>query len=506
MIGCLIYKDFGIPWDESIQTQIGAFNFRYVFRGDPTLLSFSDRYYGAIFEVPLLWISSRLSIPRHLGIFLIFVFGVILFYFLGRRLFRNSWWGLLGAAMLAASPRIFADAFYNSKDIPFLVAGITALWTLVVLSDALTKTHKWWVFAGVVLMHAVASAVFICTRVAGVMILPLTFFVLFIKVIESTPSWKRSLAILAGYLVLSAGFTIAFWPILWHDPWREFLNAFSVMSKYPYGRPVLYQGSYFLPESLPWHYLPVWIGISTPVIVLAGIIPGIVGWLGNITGLIKSKEKTEALKKSASEISVWLAVIGWMVIPIAAIYIFHSVLYDGWRQMFFIYPAIVLVSVSGFRALYHWMARMMPVRLNAIRIVAGILLLGGLVEPAWFMVRYHPDENIYFNLFAGDPTTLRQRYELDYWGLSYKQGIDFILAHDPGKSIHVYVADPPGQDYINFGLTSQNKTRLIPVKDPAEADYFISVFRWHPADYDYPDELYSVSVRGEKIMVVYRLR
>jgi len=50
---------------------------------------------------------------------------------------------------------------------------------------------------------------------------------------------------------------------------------------------------------------------------------------------------------------------------------------------------------------------------------------------------------------------------MDYWGLSYKQGIDFILANDSSKSIKIFVADPPGQDYINSGLTSENKARLI---------------------------------------------
>ena len=505
ILGCLIYKDYGIPWDESIQTQIGALNFRYLFRGDLSLLSFTDRYYGAIFEVPLLWISSRLSAPRHLVIFLIFIFGLILFYFLGRRLFHNSWLGLLGAVFLAMSPRIFADAFYNSKDIPFLVAGITTIWTLVILSDALTQKRKWWIFAAISVMHAGASAVFISTRVAGVMILPLTLLLLLIKTIDSPTSWKHILVIFSGYLALSVGLTLLFWPILWKSPWREFANAFSMMSKYPFGRIVLYEGHYFLPENLPWHYLPVWIGITTPVIVLAGILPAIIGWIRSITSVIRSKEKSQYLKESASEIPVWIVVIGWAAIPVAAIYLFHSVLYDGWRQMFFIYPAIVLISLQGLIFLYHWM-QLLPLPVNVVRFIAGILLLAGLIEPTWFMVRYHPFENVYFNVFAGNSSTLRQRFEMDYWGLSYKQGIDYILANDPGKSIKILVADPPGQDYINSGLTKANKSRLIPVKDSGDANYFVSVFRWHPEDYAYADEVYSVNVRGTKIMVVYRLR
>ena len=505
ILGCLIYRDYGIPWDESIQTKIGILNYRFIFKGDPALLSFPQRYYGAIFEVPLMWMPARLSIPRHLIIFLIFVFGLILFYFLGRRIFKNSWWGLLGVVMLATSPRIFADAFYNSKDILFLVACITAIWTLLILLDNLTQEHKWWLFVGIMLLHAGASAVFIATRVAGVMILPLSMILLSMKIIEAPASWKRILAFLLGYLAFSVGLTIVFWPILWQNPYREFVNAFSMMSKYPYYNPVLYEGKYYLPKNLPWSYLPVWIGITTPLIVLAGCAACMIGWIGSLISFFSFKQKRQVLKGSAPKIAIWVMVTGWLAIPIAAITIFHSALYDGWRQMFFIFPAIVLISLRGFFVIYHWILRI-PWRMNAIRIIAGIVFLCGLIEPIWFMVRYHPFENVYFNVFAGDSKTLRSRFELDYWGLSYKQGIDFILANDPAKNIKIYISDEPGLDYINSGLTSENTARLIPVDDPGYADYFVSVFRWHPEDYLYKDEVYSIKVRDMKIMVVYRLR
>jgi hypothetical protein len=238
---------------------------------------------------------------------------------------------------------------------------------------------------------------------------------------------------------------------------------------------------------------------------MAGILPGMIGLTGRILSWTRSNKKIQNLKRNASEISHWSVIIGWAVIPVVAIYLFHSVLYDGWRQMFFIYPAIILISLQGLIYLYHWMESL-PVHRNAIALLAGILLLAGLIEPTWFMVGNHPFENVYFNVLAGDPATLRQRFELDYWGLSYKQGIDFILENDTSKSIKIFVADPPGLDYINSGLSIDNKSRLIPVKDPSEANYFVSVFRWHPEDYAYTNEVYSVKVRGTKVMVVYRLR
>ena len=133
-------------------------------------------------------------------------------------------------------------------------------------------------------------------------------------------------------------------------------------------------------------------------------------------------------------------------------------------------------------------------------------MLVGLAEPISFMVRYHPYENVYFNVLAGAPPTLRQRFELDYWGLSYKQAIDFILANDPGQGIKIFVANPPGRDYINAGLSGEQKNRLISVDDPDEANYFVSEFRGHPEDYPYGEEYYSIMIRGTKIMVVYHLR
>ncbi len=505
LLGCLVYKSYGIPWDESVQTQIGALNYRYIFKGDSALLSFPDRYYGAIFELPILWITSRFSIPRHLIIFIIFVFGLIPFYILGRRLLHNSWLTLLATAILAISPRIFADAFYNSKDIPFMVASITAIWTLLVLGDTFRQRRHWLRFAAIIFLHAATCAVLIATRVAGIMIVPLTFILLIVIVIETPAFSKPALTTVFVYLILTVGLSILFWPILWHNPWSQFIHAFGVMSQYPFGRGVLYAGQYFPAENLPWHYLPVWIGITTPLIVLAGILPGVIDWIRSIFSVFRWKEKRQALKSLPSEIIPWSVVAGWLAIPVAAIYIFHSVLYDGWRQMFFIYPAIVLISVRGLVVLYHLISRL-PINLNGMRIIAGLVLLAGLAEPVWFIFRYHPNENVYFNALAGTPSTLRERYELDYWGLSYKQGIDYILANDPRKSIRIFVSDPPGQDYINTGLSSNNKFRLISVSDPSEANYFVSVFRWHPGEYPYTDEFYSINVRRTKIMVVYRLR
>ena len=128
------------------------------------------------------------------------------------------------------------------------------------------------------------------------------------------------------------------------------------------GKQYYTSGQYYPSEALPWHYLPVWIGISTPIIILAGFVIGIGEWIRS-TILFFQGVTDDTLKKIGRWVSnpdtlPWLAVAGWLVIPIISIYLFHSVLYNGWRHLFFIYPPIVLFSVRGFSAFHKWLSQL----------------------------------------------------------------------------------------------------------------------------------------------------
>jgi hypothetical protein len=93
---------------------------------------------------------------------------------------------------------------------------------------------------------------------------------------------------------------------------------------------------------------------------------------------------------------------------------------------------------------------------------------------------------------------------MDYWGLSNKQAIDYILAHDPGKKIKIS-ASVPGQAYVQYMLPKEQASRLVFV-DIKEAEYFLTSYRFHPYDFQYPDWFFSITVRGTEIMTAYRLK
>ena len=137
--------------------------------------------------------------------------------------------------------------------------------------------------------------------------------------------------------------------------------------------------------------------------------------------------------------------------------------------------------------------------------VAAVLVLN-LATTMRFMIAAHPYQNVYFNVLAGrNLTEVRRRLELDYWGLSYRQALEYVLRHDSAEVLKIAVANAPGF-YNSYILPSADRARLRLTEDPAGADYFIGNYRLHPADYDYGEPFYSIDVDGGSIVTIRRLK
>jgi hypothetical protein len=492
----MVYKQYGLAWDEPLQLNIGRTNWSYIKNHNPKLLTFNDRYYGPAYEIILLQLTKNNDIPqmfldRHLVNFLFYFAGVGAFYWLAHRVFNSSWWALLASVFLMLSPRIFADSFYNTKDIPFMVVVIFAMCTLVLFLDRLS-----WRTA---VLHAGASAFLLAIRVAGIFISVITIVFLIAKwIFRPTPKKILGREVFAGsiYLILTISLTILFWPILWHNPLGEFVNSLSRMAQYPWIGNILYLGNMIKTDQLPWHYIPVWISISTQLLYLACFGLGVILMLAGL--FHKSANWFEGESRDN------LIILACFFCPLLAVIFLHSILYDAWRQMFFIYPAFLLASVQGIRLLTRILRRwLQPTILYSL---VAISLIIGLLDPVLFMIRNHPYENIYFNHLAGvNMLQIKQRFDLDYWGLAYKNGIDYILDTDPGNKISIYMTDPPGEEYINNLLPDYQKNRLVIESSPDQARYFVGNYRYHPEEYPYKNKIYSVIVDGASILSVFDL-
>jgi hypothetical protein len=512
LLGLAVHRDYGVSWDEPVDRLNGAVNAKYVaerlapelarrqenYGLIPRLSDYPDQDHGVVFELPSALLLKVLGIQepqqayytRHLLIFLLYWGGLLAFYGLARLRFRDWRLALLGTAVLLFTPRLFADAFYNAKDGLFLAFFTVGMYTLARLLRRPT--------AGRALWHGVATGAAIALRVNGVLLLPLTLLGLALWLLRRRgQGWPR-VALGAGlWLTSSAAVTILNWPFLWEQPAAHFLLAFRNFSKFSRGASsVLYGGGWVSALELPWHYVPGWLLITTPLAYTAGFLLGAGCWLGRYLPRLG-----RVLRTYPGTLDVLTG--AWLLGPLVAVMVFHSVLYDGWRHLYFIYPAFVLIGLHGAQALLRGRRQWRrPARRPLALGVAAVLGLGAL-EPLWRIWRDHPHQQVYFSLLR--PETIEAGYERDYWALSYRTGLEWILAHDPRPRITVN-SYRPEPIYNNMQILPPAQRQRIDHRYRGEAEYFISNYRWHPETYadSMGREVYQLRVNGLKVLSVFR--
>jgi hypothetical protein len=483
LIGCFIYSDYGISTDEEVQRYvIGEANYNFIKSGDSKKLLANDgKYHGPAFELILYAAEKGLNIIderrvylfRHLLTFLIFFIASLFFYLLALKIFKYHFAALLSVLMLVISPRIFAESFYNSKDIPMLCFCIISTYTMFLFVEKQTILSA--------LIHAAVCGFTIDIRIIGLLVpIATVYFYCFQKTKKAIP-----FTMFIGYLII---FVIAFWPVFWLGPWYHLKEALKQMSKYPGDGATLYMGSFVPIQNVPWHYLPVWICVTIPLFYIILFLLGLVFVVKN------------TLKNFKSTVPIQLFLFVFAS-PILAVIILHSTIYDSWRHIYFVYPFLILIAVYGFLQLIQTIKN--PVVLNTVVSFTVV----SFIFTSFFMIKNHPYQNVYFNILAGN--NIREKYELDYWGLSYKQGLEYILAHDPSAKVQI-TSDKSDMDLtplLNFGIIpAKERNRLEYTYDLKSANYFVTNFRWHPKDYDLGTSVYKIEVNGEKIMEVIKLK
>ena len=195
----------------------------------------------------------------------------------------------------------------------------------------------------------------------------------------------------------------------------------------------------------------------------------------------------------------WSIAHFWMllstVVPIILILGLGSVMYDGWRHLYFTYPGILWFAILGFRSLEDRFQ-------DWIRLVWGISSMS-ILWIVFSMVRLHPYEMVYFNMLAGDSQTIRERFEVDYWGLGFREMLEQILASDERDIVRVGVSNISGM-YARAILSPQEQKRIVFVGKIEKADYFVTNFRWHPQEYPFP-KIFSLMAGDMEIGAIYKI-
>tara|TARA_Y100000591_G_C21432551_1_gene497600 strand:+ start:92 stop:484 length:393 start_codon:yes stop_codon:yes gene_type:complete len=93
------------------------------------------------------------------------------------------------------------------------------------------------------------------------------------------------------------------------------------------------------------------------------------------------------------------------------------------------------------------------------------------------MIRNHPYQYVYFNNLV-PKNNLSQKFDLDYWGLSYKQTFEKILKieKDNNEIIKIHNLSHNKLFYPLFSIDEKNRNKFIVVKNLDNADYLITNF------------------------------
>lgn len=463
---------------------LGEQAYNYVAKGDQWPTSVETRYHGTVVELPVHALYTALNITepaivaafRHGMVFLFFLLGVTALTALAYRAYGDWRLALLAGAMLALTPRLFAHGFYNSRDIPNLALFSVAMWTLLRLGDRPTVLRA--------VTHASASALVLGLRMTGILLVPLTLAYLFLRFWSAEATARRGMIVgSALFLLFFPLCTIAVWPLLWENPLEHFIAAYRFMGIQPGGG--LYLGKEIL--GIPWHYVPVWMFITVPLpytfLFFTGALDLFVHFLQNPRRFFFSH----------SNDALFLA---WCTGPIMALIVLNSGIYQEWRHVFFLYPGFLLIAVRGARMIMH------ATKGSRAAYVLPVVLGACMLHTAIWMYRNHPHENVYFSV----PVSLvKDSFERDYWGLSYRQAIAYILENDSSPEISYYA--PQNIAYVNGSiLFPEERDRLFAVKDPQFAEYLVRTYRPGPVDplFQNAPLIKSIFVDGVPVVSIYK--
>ncbi|MFC1755082.1 hypothetical protein ACFL96_17095, partial [Thermoproteota archaeon] len=289
---------------------------------------------------------------------------------------------------------------------------------------------------------------------------------------------------------------VLFWPLLWKAPIKNFIYAFKIVRNFG-AKSVYYFGNFAMARDLPWHYIPVWIAVTTPITC---IISFIIGCLVFVKRMI-----THPIRSCANYKQDFIFA-SWFFLPIIAVFVSESGIYDGWRHMFFIYPGFLMFSLLGLVVLFRFIKIKLPGFMGkVVNIILTLAICFNLVYVIKFMVEYHPHQNVYFNILAGrDPQEIRKNFELDYWGLAYRQGLEYILENDKSEIIPISVENWPGVANINILPVEDAKRLRYVFGDMERAKYLLAHHRGGRSQYPLK-EYHSIKVNGLKILVIYKI-
>jgi hypothetical protein len=484
VLALLTFRDYGLSWDDYAHAEYGDLLLKLYASGfsDQRALSWVNLYYyGGGFDLlaalaakllPFTLFETRRLIGAAVGII-----GLLVTWRIARRT-GGPLAGLMALALLAACPLYYGHMFMNPKDSPFAVAM-----AIFLLGAVRTMEQYPRVSLATGSLVGIGFGLAFGSRIMGAFgLIAALAAVALIFSLEARAAGIRTAAVRLGhfllallpFMVLAYAVMALIWPWSVVDPLNPFRAAeyFSHFFEKPWQE--LFEGHLVSVPDMPRAYVPTLFALKLPVIL------SVLGFGGAVGALVAAFAGGSAISRRAVFLLIALAAL----LPLVTTIALRPAMYNGIRHFVFVLPPLaVLGGLAG-----AFVVRLASQRWRSAPIMVGIVFIAGIGAPVVEMVRLHPYEYTHFNLLSGGVARARDRFMLDYWGLSLKQASQALLAKlaergetkPPGRRWKIAVCGPHRSPQVELGPDFETSW------DPAGADFAMMLGEFYCAKLDAP--------------------
>jgi len=318
--------------------------------------------------------------------------------------------GLITLIIMLLSPRFVGDSLMNPKDIPFAAGYIMAIYNMAAVLQRLPELRRW-NLAGL----AVGLGISLGIRAGG--LLSFAILLLFaglhfilknggLRAFSDQKNLKKYAAITLGTAAAGYLFAMIFWPYALQNPVKNPFVALSKFADLEVKIRVLFEGVNEMSDITPWNYSIKWIAYTIPLAALAG-------FAGSIVMLPRLLRRYQPL---------WVMLVMFTAIfPVFYVIYKNSVIHDGWRHLTFAYPPMVVAAGLCWNELVSFFSEKKYMRWAVYGVLALLLADAGAFIAANSKMPY-----VYFNPIVGGTKGAYGEFETDYWGVSTRQGIEWM--------------------------------------------------------------------------------
>ena len=464
-------RDYGISNDEEVQHRYGELILAYYASGftDRAVFAYKNLYlYGGLFDITAVLLARALPFDlfliRHVLCASIGIAGIAGVW-AAARLAAGPRAGFIAACALAATATWHGAMFNHTKDIPFAAAMIWALFFLLRIARDL-PTPRWRDALGFGAMLGAAWGL----RAIGLVLLGYAGLVVLARLARivredrgaATAFVGRAAARLMPAVLLGYVIMLAAWPWAAQGVTNP-VRAIFAFAQFQYEIRTLLAGTIYTMSEAPRWYVPAYLLIKLPLLLLAGAVLAGILTVGR-NGLRHLPASSEARR------AVWLLSFS-VAFPVLAEVIGQGPAFTGMRHFYFVVPPLAVLAGIGLDAALTWsMARHRLTGMAAAAVLAAVLLW-----QASLLVRLHPHQYMYYNALVGGLPGAAGRYEMDYWVNIMPEAVARLqaLLDREGKR-------PSGQPYTvgvcgeRFSFEAEADARLQWTGGWYEADFFIA--------------------------------